>query len=252
LSFADDEEFSAFLSMDHMLPAITEETVTDALKGFPLSLLPDRDVEWLAMAVRRSLAITLRSVGDGPERTSDADLRAELERLAGLVESTWLELFQCDQAADSRLWEYSLRHWDGQGGTEIADGIVTGEPSDYRHFRETLGQLEWMASFMRAAARSIDVPRKQWRIPERKSLRIERGRYLAPIFEAAYGREVSANNWPSGANQKPSAFMDFYQRMVALAFGEKSTPNLSGVLKAACQIHRQDPVKFAEGFISTL
>jgi hypothetical protein len=46
--------------------------------------------------------------------------------------------------------------------------------------------------------------------------------------------------------------MDFYQRMVALAFDEQVTEDISDVLKAACQLHRDQPVQFAEGLIPGL
>lgn len=252
MSFADDAEFAAFIGRDNTLPAVTPEAVVKALAGFALPLSPGRDMDWLAMAVRRSLAICLPSVSDGPERTSNADIRGELERLAALTGQTWLELFQCDHAAESRLWDYAWHHWDGEGGTDIGNGMVMGEPSDYRRFKAAVAELDWLACFMREAAKATDVHRKQWRNPERKALRIQRGQYLAPVFEAAFGQPVSANNWPSGKDTNPTAFMDFYSRMVALAFGENATPNISGVLKAVCRLHRQQPAQFAKGVIPHL
>jgi hypothetical protein len=252
MNFADDAEFAAFIGRDHMLPAVTADAVACALAGFAVPLTPGRDMDWLAMAVRRSLAISVPNIGDGPERTSNADIRGELERLAALAGSTWLELFQCHDAADSRLWDHSWHHWDGEGGKDMGDGIVMGEPSDYRRFKAAVAELDWLAGFLRRAATATEVPRKQWKNPERKALRIQRGQYLAPVFEAAFGQPVSANNWPSGNERKPTAFMDFYKRMIALAFGEHATPNLSGVLKAACRLHRQHPAEFAEGIIPGL
>ena len=73
-------------------------------------------MNWLAMAVRRSLAISMPHPSDGPERTSNADIRAELKRLETLAGSTWLELIQCNEPPISRLWDYALHHWDGEGG----------------------------------------------------------------------------------------------------------------------------------------
>lgn len=252
MSFADDAEFAAFIGRDHMLPAVTPEAVARALAGFALPLSPGRNMDWLAMAVRRSLAISMPNISDGPERTSNADIRDELERLASLAGSTWLELFQCDHAAESQLWHYAGHNWNGEGGADIGDGLVMGEPSDYRRFKAAVAELDWLAGFMERAASAIDVPRKQWQNPERKALRVRRGHYLALIFEAAFGQPVSVNNWPSGKDRNRTAFMDFYQRMVALAFGENETPNISGVLKAACRLHRQQPLQFSEGIIPDL
>lgn len=254
MSFADDEEFAAFIGMDHSLPQVTRDTVTSALEGFALSLLSGRDFGWLAMAVRRSLAITMRNVSDGPERTSNADIRAELERLAGLAGSTWVELFECDHAADSRLWDHAWRHrGDGEGGAAIGDGIVFGAPSHYRRFKAAVSELDWLAGFMRDAAKATESQRGPWRQSEEKRLRIERGQCMATIFEAAFGQPVSANNFPNDARHKaPTAFMDFYQRMVNLAFDARETVNLAEVVKAACQLHRQNPASFDESIIPGL
>lgn len=253
MSFADDTEFDAFIALEHMLPAVTREGVTVALEGLSAPLLPSKDLDWLAMAVRRALAITMRNMSDGPDRTSNADIRAELDRLSAIAVSTWLELFRCDHAADSRLWDHAWHGWDGEGGTDIGDGTIIGEPADYRRFKTAVMELDWMASFMREAARATAIPRGPWRDSERKRLRVERGQYLAPIFEAAFGQSVSANNFPHDVRHKaPTAFMDFYRRMVTLAFGARETSNLSEVVKAACQQHRQCPAQFGEGVIPGL
>ena len=251
MNFADKDRFAAINDWD-MLPAVTEEAVASALDGFALSLLPGRDKGWLAMAVRRSLAITIPNISDGPNRTSNADIRAELDRLADLAGLTWGKLFICDHAADGHLRDFSFRHWEGDGGTDIGNGLVTGEPSDYRRFKAAVAEIDWLSGFLRQAARAIESQRGPWTESQKKRLRTERGQYLAPIFEVAFGQLVSANNWPSGTHKNPSAFMDFYQRMVALAFNERATPNISGVLKTACRLHKQQPVQYADGVISGL
>lgn len=208
---------------------------------------------WLAMAVRRALAITIRHVEDSPERPSNTDIRAELERLAALAESTWIALFQRDQAADSRLWDYAWHQWNGEGGTDIGGGMVMGEPSDYRRFTAAIAELDWLGSFIRDAAKTTPRQRGPWRQSEGKQIRVERAQYLAPIYEAAFGQLVSANNFPTDARIKAQTpFMDFYGRMVTLAFGARETTNLTEVVKAACQLHRRRPAEFAEGIIPGL
>lgn len=253
MSFADEEEFAAFLGRDDWLKQVSDEAVSNALDGFPLTLSEGRDMAWLAMAVRRALALSMRHIEDGPERTSNADIRAELERLAALAGSTWLELFQCDHAADSRLWDHGWHHWDGEGGKDVGNGMVMGEPSDYLRFKAAIAELDWLASFMRDAAKATPSQRGPWRQSEEKRLRVERGQYLAPIYEAAFGQPVSANNFPTDARiRAQTPFMDFYGRMVTLAFGARETANLTEVVKAACQLHRQHPAEFAEGIIPGL
>ncbi len=253
MSFADEEEFASWLGRDDWLRQVSDEAVSNALAEFPLTLSEGRDMAWLAMAVRRALAISMRHVEDGPERTSNADIRAELERLAALAGSTWAELFQCDHAADSRLWDHAWHHWDGEGGTDVGNGMVMGEPSDYRRFKAAVAELDWLAIFMRDAAKATPSQRGPWRQSEEKRLRVERGQYLAPIYEAAFGHPVSANNFPTDARIKAQTpFMDFYGRMVTLAFGARETANLTEVVKAACQLHRQHPAEFGEGIIPGL
>lgn len=253
MSFDDDKEFNAFFGRDDWLDKLNAETIGKSLHDFPLSLSADRDMAWLAMAVRRALAMTMRNAEDGPKRTSNSDIRAELERMATLADSTWLELFECDHAADSRLWDHAWHHWDGEGGTDVGNGAMMGEPSDYRRFKAAVAELDWLASFMRHAAKATPSQRGPWRQSEEKRLRVERGQYLAPIYEAAFGHSVSANNFPTDARIKAQTpFMDFYGRMVTLAFGARETANLTEVVKAACQLHRQHPAEFGEGIIPGL
>lgn len=253
MSLADDGEFAAFIHMDHLLPAVTPEAVSSALEGFAVSLSPGRDMDWLAMAVRRSLAISMPNISDGPERASNAEIRGELERLAALAGATYLELFQCDHAADSRLLDHAWHHWDSEGEKDVDNGMFMDVPSDYRRFKAAVAELDWLASFMRRAATATESQHGPWRQSEGKQFRVARGQYLAPIFEAAFGQPVSANNFPTDARiRAQTPFMDFYGRMVTLAFGARETGNLTEVVKAACQLHRQHPAEFAEGIIPGL
>lgn len=253
MTSAGQKESVAAISMDRRLPNVTTQAVANALACFALPLLPGKDMDWLAMAVRRSLAISMPNISDGAERTSNADIRAELERLATLAGATWLELFQCDDAVDSRLRDHAWRHWGGEGGKDMGDGIVMGEPSDYRRFKAAVAELDWLAGFMQRAAKATESQRGPWRQSEEKRLRVERGQYLAPIFEAAFGQTVSANNYPNDARHKFSTpFMDFYSRMVTLAFKSSEASNLAEVVKAACKHHRSSPVRFDEDVIPGL
>ena len=122
-----------------------------------------------------------------------------------------------------------------------------------RGFKAAVAELDWLAGYLRAAAKTTASQRGPWRQSEQKRLRVERGQYLAPIFEAAFGQPVSANNFPNDSRHKaPTPFMDFYSRMVTLALGARETSNLAEVVKAACQLHRQHPARFAEGVIPGL
>ncbi|MCW1383915.1 hypothetical protein OLX02_13915 [Novosphingobium sp. KCTC 2891] len=248
MSFADDAEFAAFLGRDHMLLAVTPEAVASAMVGFALPLSPGKELDWLAMAVRRALGISIPNVSDGPERPSNAEFRDELVSLAERATETWIAIFQRSPEADSRLWDEAFNQWEGCNALAAGD-----DPEfEYNRFRAALAELNWLSSFLGKAVKGTEQQKPNWRAAERKRIRVQRGLYLAPIFEAAFGTVVSANNWPSGVHRAPSAFMDFYQRMVALAFGEQRTPDLSGVLKAVCRMHRQYPTTFADGVIPGL
>lgn len=258
MSFDDDEELMAFVAGDHLLPTFTQEAMERELIGFPLPLLPGRDMPWLTVATRRALAVSMRHVGDGPQRMSPTDIRTELERLASLTSATWLELFQCKGEVESRLWDHACKYWDGEGGAEIEDGVVMGEPSMHVRYRAAIRELDWLSGFIRQAARETKAKRGPWRSSEERQIRLERALYLAIIFEAAFGQNVTANNWRADGwrgdaySKTKTPFMDFYQRMVKVAFGEAYTPDLSGILKEACREHKLRPARFMEGVIPGL
>lgn len=250
MSLTDDDSFWA---RDHFLPMVTPDAVAAALDGFALALLPGRDIDWLAMAVRRSLAISIPNVSDGPERTSNAEINAELKDLASDLRKIWQKIFECSRATDDRLWTVAWRRWDGEGGETVSDGMVMGQPLEYRRFKAAVAEMDWLAGFMQLAAEETPSPQGDWRGKERKWIRITRGQFLAPIFEAAFGELVSANNYPNDARHASmTPFMDFYSRMVTLAFSARETTNLAEVVKEACKRHRQQPAQFADGLIPGL
>lgn len=253
MSFPSDEDLADIFSLDDLLPNISTESVAEALNGFSIPLIATKDFEWLATAIRRSLAITIREERNGPDRPSNVEIRSDLQRLATMSESTWLELTRCSGAAEARLWDYAWHTWDGDGGTDVGEGIIIGPPSDTKRFENAVRELEWLASFMRMAAGATHVPRGPWRDVERKRLRQERAQYLAVIFEAAFARKVSSNNFPHDSRHAaPTPFMEFYRRIITLAFDAHETSNLPDVVKAACREHRVFPAQFGEGIIPGL
>lgn len=258
MAFDDEEEFLSFVGGDHLLPTFTQEAVEHEMDGFPLPLITSRDMAWLTVASRRALAISMRHFGDGPQRMSPTEIRAELERLAGLTSATWLELFECKSEVESRLWDHASNHWDGEGGVEFETGKFIGEPSMHIRYKAAIRELDWLSAFLRDAARETKAKRGPWRSSEERQIRLERALYLAIIFEAAFGERVTANNWRADGwrgdaySKAKTPFMDFYQRMVKIAFGEEATPDLSGVLKDACREHKVRPARFAEGMIPGL
>ena len=237
---------NAFLAAD--LPHVNEHNVTMALATFGLPLQPDKNHAWLAMAVSRALAITIPdSPSRRPDRASNAETRKELERMTEKLRTTWATLFGCSYGVDARLWSFAFQQWEGNKLTAMEDPAF-----GYNRFRSLLPELDWLASYVALAAPNTQSQPPNWRLKSERDLRVERGQYLAPVFEAAFGQPVSVNNWPNAQHKAPTPFMDFYQRMMALSFSELAIPNLSGVLKDATGLHRHQPIVFAEDIIPGL
>jgi hypothetical protein len=236
-------DIELFFSRDDYLPHLTTDSVAEALKECPLSLTPGRDAEWLAMATRRALSITRRMTEYGSGRVSAVKIRKELERLASAAERAWAAIFSRSEAADHTLWNIAFDHWEGVNALAAMEDPYF----PYIRFRHALSELEWLADFVQTAARETKAQPPNWKLKADREIRVERGHCLAPIFEAAFGEPISVNNWPNAPRKTP--FMDFYQRMVSIAYRERSTPDLSGVLKQAQRAHRKMPIEFAEGVI---
>lgn len=234
MSVGDEGELDRFLYRDGMLPNMTAEAVAAALDGFPLQ--SRYSMGWLAKAARRALAITIRAAGDRPGRQSNSDTKAELKKLSALAGKAWLAIQERSQAADGAAWDYAWRHSPLEGETTI-DDMTIGKPSDYRRFSEALAHLDWLSSFLRGAATSVDLQAPRWREAEAREIRIERAQYLAPIYKTAFGLDELIR------------FTDFYQRMVALAFDEGDIPDLEALIAEARRRHSQSPATFAEGVI---
>jgi hypothetical protein len=230
------------LELDGMLPAVTPEAVMQALKGDKrLSLTQGRDWDWLAMSVRRALAIAQRYGADHPdepERASDKQVRDKLRAVA-------------EAASPLAQLLASLSHCRQTVG-------MVQEYGDAAHDRLTAAASEvaWVMHFAERAAKAIEVPRKQLLSPERKEMRIDWARHLAPVFEIAFGQRVTAANNTVTTNDlariQLSPFQFFYLNMAEVAFGSagRADTDIVGVTKAARTKHRRQPVIFAAGIIT--
>lgn len=242
MSEPDDLHIRLMLT-EPTIARLTEAAVVEALDGFPLQ--PMQGMAWLARAIQGALYVSLANATDGPERQSNTDNKAELERLSQGALKLWGKLAQRSDGADSALWDFAWRRWDGEGGKQV-DGVSIGEPSDYKAFGQAVRQLEWLAAFMLEAAKTQPAQAAKWRQAERREIRVWRAHCLSPIFETAFGVEATINTWPGNDG---GHWRDFYQRIVALAFGEKATPDWEGVLDEARRRHKAHNVTFADGVI---
>lgn len=226
----DESDLDRWIYHDFDLPHITAAAVAEALDGFALSLCAAKDVEWLAMAVRRSLGATLRHVSDRPDRQTNADTRKELERLSKRAGKLWLALFEGrSDAAESAIWDYSWPR--GEPKAENGDGTAFIDPVLHRRFNAAVGELSWLSGFLLDVARDIPSQRPRWTEAEWREIRIERGQCLVPVFEAAF--------MPN--RLMVTTFGDFYQRMVALAFGEGDIPDFEALIAEVRQRHLSVP-----------
>jgi hypothetical protein len=254
MSFDDKHELDAWIAGEALFPNVTGEAVRTWLKGFNLPLNPSKNADWLAKTARRVLAITLPEYGEGADRVPNKDIRKALQRRRKIVEKAWLELFANDVALDRFLWDFVWQHWEGEMDGEVLDENedvqLIGELPMYARYKAAIQELDWLGRFLRDAANSVEEQGHRWKETEQKVARVERARYLAPVFEAAFGAKVTVNNYPNDArHREPTPFGAFYQHMVSLAFDEHCTPNLPEVLRKARAKHRVDPVTFPEGII---
>lgn len=250
---SDGDWLIPFVSGEDQLPDVTAEALQSRLKQLPFGLQKGKDWDWLAMLVRRALALTIPDKRDGPERDSNSEVRDQLLRLSNLASDTWLQLFAPAESVDSHLYNFALANWDGAGGEDVGNGMFLGDPADFVRFRAAVAELDWVASFLRDAAISLPKQAGPWRASEQKTLRIERAQYLAPIFEAAFGHKITANNYPHDPrHSRPTPFMAFYEQAVSLAFGQREATNFTEVVKAALLRHRQTPCEFNSEFFPGL
>lgn len=239
----DDASVEQFGGVDG-LAKFTSDAVENAMHGFALPLENDTDFSWLGIATYRALETCKPEWDERSDRLSDAEQKAQLEHLSSVAQSTWRQLFDRSREVDDRLHRLAFGV-----GTQNSQRL----PSDHDRFERAIRELEWAASFMRDAARSVIVKPGPWTTPLERQLRISRARHLAPIFEFAFATKVKANNYPSDPRfKRPTPFMDFYERIMILAYDRPEASDLSGVIKEACRLHRKEPVVFSSGRIPGL
>lgn len=241
--------------LDQRLSHVTGAAVAEALAGFGLNLLPGKDYQWLALAVRRALSLTIPHVSESTERTPDTKIRTNLSAFSRSAASTWLAIQKRDDETDSSLWAYAWRQANTQPGTDADAGnvLLVGDPPDYQRFEAAVAELDWLEGFLRRAAKATKPPKGRWTQSENKQLLITRGRYLAPIFEAAFGAKVTTNGYPDDKRHAgPTPYMEFLERIIRMAHGLPTALSLVKVAKAARSLHQREPVQFRPGLIPGL
>lgn len=218
---------------DGHLPHLTRKELQAALFEFPISFTADRDLDWLTDAVRTAMEYSVVDEPYGPERKSNVELRNDIESIGRHVENLI-------HALNARGYQLDLHlKW---AATCIAEG---DGPTPYGKMIDILDGLHDLLPLIEAAYLYLEEQAGPWRQSERKFWRIERGVRLAAIYQEAFGKLPTSNNYPNDPRHKaPTPFMEFYTRLISLSFGARETVNLAEVTKAACKIYRGDPLRY--------
>lgn len=235
MTFANDEEFDRWAYMEDHFSDLTPSNLAAELAHFTYKLAEGKDYDWLAMAIRRALALSVRAAGDGPDRQPNAETRKEIQGLAKRSGKLWLALREnLSQEADDALYSYAFRNWAGE-----REGISSGDPTEWKRFRSALAELDWLSGWLRRAADQIPSQRPRWTEREVRNIRIQRGLALAPIYLSAYRVNTLASK----------AFGDFYQRVTDLAFDEGDIPDFESMMSEIRQSHSKEPLVYEAHFI---
>jgi hypothetical protein len=186
--------------------------------------------EIFAAEVRRALSQTIPPESLDPSRVSNVEIQNKLLELSRIAKELDSEISNLDPHSDTRLKNAAFRN----SGLNNFIGFIFSRNNEYYKFHKAAFQLSFLASFLRSASENVEPQAHKWQQSEIRRLRIWRGTALIPIFEGAFCQKITLNGWPSDSRARaPTPFMDFYQRMVKLAFGEATTADLSSVLKEA-------------------
>lgn len=196
---------------------LTPEAVAEALDGFPLALPAERDIAWLARALRKTIAVaTPLGIALGDDAQPNTVTRLHLTRAAGKL----------DKAA-AALKE--LTDLDLADVVRVMELCPMGPPS----FRSMPAELEYISDSFREVARRLHIVQGPARAAADRELAVRRAFYVGPLFERVFGVKATVNDYP-GANLGPWA--DFFGRIMFAATGDR-VADLRKVLKEARSRH---------------
>jgi len=224
-------------TLDAVYPHICEASVAKALDGFSPALASDKTLTWLATVARRMIAMSTIANKFRPQELSESIVRDNIldqsERAADLLR----RIYSNSPNISKILFNYSAKRMSD------LNGVVnpTDSEFEYNMYLNSIQALDWLSKFLSDVASSIDTPKRGWRLKRESQQRVLTARYIAAVFETAFDQAVTVNNWPS-EDSKPSAFIDFYQRMEKLAFGKNNYTNLTADLKKARAEHEKGAI----------
>lgn len=224
--------------------AISSESVHAALKGFPLGFADGVTPEWFLRFLIDRLVVAEMA----ESLWSDAALPPYRQRSRALEKLAK----QATDLATGLDRQFGLKFLGFRSYKKTADDLWDEDDwSDMLSDRERLSnavyELRWLSTILKGTAgyfsfKHSENHKPRWRQKHTRLIRVARGICLAYVFESGFGKKIDINDWGSdGSNaQGPTHFMDFYQRIVRLAFGEEVTPDIAGVLKQAREAFRHD------------
>lgn len=123
---------------------------------------------------------------------------------------------------------------------------------EWSEVRQQINGLYSLRSYIEAAAAKYcaeDQP-PRWRDMERRKKRITFAAWLSSVFENAYEKSATVNNWTdSSGKSKLGDWPDFFNRIACLALKVDRIPDLQGILKEARrEVLRNSKVNFDPDF----
>jgi len=236
---------------------ITPEAVMRALDGFPLQAR--KSVDWLAGEVRSTFVCAILSEEDIDDQPASAVIHAELYAIADALKaaisrfqerSDWAEGVLRSFAKNNKGWREMVTDLDlrfvpierlddleaGKGDWWVKESIARAQISDDWHdFRHSISGVISAEEYIRQAADQICKPQPpRWRSAMKRPGRVSFAIELSGVFEEAYGRSATVNNWPDGSGRpKGGHWADFFGRVARLALRVDHIPDLLGLLKEA-------------------
>ena len=223
-----------------VLNRISSRSVATALDGFALK--PQCSYDQLALAIQEALRISILMTRDvswatstdsnrhgprgGPERQGRSITRKELNRLADDASHFLSLLNRRSDEASQVLWWHAF--WKKPNED-------TPQPSEHDRFLKLLGEMNWLADFIRSAAHNLEPDRPKFRSRERFEQRVFHAQFLATVFEWAFEKPSTVISWWESLE---GPWPDFFERIACLAFDKPNVPNLEKVLHEARRRHK--------------
>ncbi len=237
------------------LTHIDEASIQTALNEYGLGT--SMDITWFVAQVRHAFFCSV-----GSNLTGYPGVRAvrqELQQLSkSLAEalrlyagrSEWAEsvlrrhvMLKTMRNADWNPFDGMLRKTTPDDWWSSGNELMRAESAEWKRFDDALKALPFLESTFNNAIQelcSTDAP-PRWRDIRRREERIAFAIWLSPVFEAAYKKPATINNWVNVDGKiNLGPWSDFFSRIGSMALQSSKIPDLSGILKTARKMYLAD------------